>query len=130
MWKSDTNDLKYDKDEHGDDGGISDQELINQLAQAEFDVEEYDSSKQEKNIDQNTTSITATNRNQTEASKELQALEDLEKELGLDFDVVSASSCSDTDGKEHAIVEKAKPTEEESSQSLDDLEDFLESLNT
>ena len=73
---------------------------------------------------------------ETAASKELKALAELEAELGLDFNVMSASSCSDNEGLANSTHspdknrEKQDESEEEVSQSLDELEDFLQSLNT
>ena len=133
LLKLDGNDIKYYKQEdcpHGE-GGMSDQELINQLAQAEIDDDGDDSSTQFVDVKEDIDSLVEG----TSTSNELKALEELEKELGLDFNVVSASSCSDNEGKGNSgpktrQAHDRKETTGEDSQSLDDLEDFLHSLNT
>jgi hypothetical protein len=134
LWQDGGSEVRFTKDvesSHGD-GGMSDQELINQLAQAEFDDEDDEDSQQETYAEVRDVVLTE----ETAASKELKALAELEKELGLDFNVMSASSCSDNEGKSNISPSKEKSnkdneeTEDDTSQNLDELEDFLQSLNS
>ena len=145
LWQDGGTEVKFYKhmdDSHGD-GGMSDQELINQLAQAEFDDDsEEEGEGGEDSLSQQESFVDVQGEGEREqtvetaASKELKALAELEAELGLDFNVMSASSCSDNEGLANSTHspdknrEKQDESEEEVSQSLDELEDFLQSLNT
>mmetsp|Transcript_12095 Transcript_12095/g.18274 ORF Transcript_12095/g.18274 Transcript_12095/m.18274 type:complete len:636 (-) Transcript_12095:141-2048(-) len=132
-------------------GGISDDDLIKQLAEAENDdvvmvgsqgqggsdtdsfVKADPNSSPSSTGKSHTLSTGSVSSSQTasqqskeggsSASLELKALEDLEKELGLDL-----STCETINDTDSAV----KPSGDRpvASPSLDDLEDFLESLNT
>lgn len=136
-------------------GGISDEELIKQLAEAEADEdssswrdvagEEESSDFAVSDSDKRSTSMSATASGgavgnddmpaaSSSAKKELDALEELERELGLDLGSTSTGVvASSTAVGSRALAEEGTAPEVKSDgggvEDLDDLEAFLESLN-